>query len=152
MERIAKDTLVAISMKLEDENGNLIDQSDELIYIHGGYKQIFEKLEAHLEGKQAGEHFKLQLSAQEAFGVYNEDWVVTEPLEDLPKDISVGTELDGEEEGLVYVVEKIQNGYATLNANHELAGIALLVSGEILEVEQLTKEGLEEILKAQHEH
>jgi len=39
-----------------------------------------------------------------------------------------------------------------LNANHELAGIALVASGKILETEQLTDEAVEEIFKAEHQH
>jgi len=152
MDTIQKDTLVSIRIKLEDEQGNLIDESDELIYIHGGYEQIFQKLEEHLEGKSVGESFQIRLTQEEAFGVYDEKLVLKEALEDLPEDIEVGTELDGEEEGIVYVIESIEDGYAILNANHELAGIALHVSGEILELEHLTPQGVEEILKAQHHH
>jgi FKBP-type peptidyl-prolyl cis-trans isomerase SlyD len=78
--------------------------------------------------------------------------VLKELLEDLPEDISIGTELDGEEEGVVYVVESIDKEHAVLNANHPFAGVALIASGDILEIEQLSDEAIEEILKAEHEH
>ena len=60
--------------------------------------------------------------------------------------------VDGEEEGVVYVVESMDEEYAILNANHELAGIALVASGEILEIEHLSDEAVEELLKAEHHH
>ena len=78
--------------------------------------------------------------------------VLKELLKDLPEDIAVGTELDGEEEGIVYVVESMNKEYAILNANHELAGIPLVASGKILEIEQLSDEAAEELLKAENHH
>ncbi|WP_455756727.1 FKBP-type peptidyl-prolyl cis-trans isomerase [Sulfurimonas sp.] len=152
MLKIEKNALVSMSIKLEDDNGNLVDESDEMIYLHGGYNQIFQKLEDELEEAKVGDSFNVKLTPAEAFGEYKESFVLKELLEDLPEDISVGTELDGEEEGVVYVVESIDEKHAILNANHELAGIALSVTGEILEIEHLSDEAVEEILNMEHEH
>ena len=152
MDKIKKNTLVSMLIKLEDEEGNIIDESEELMYLHGGYNQIFKKIEDELEGKKAGDTFHVVLTPAEAYGEYDEALHVKELLEDLPEDITVGTELDGEEEGIVYVVESIDEEYATLNANHELAGIALIASGKILEIEQLSDEAAQELLEAEHQH
>lgn len=151
MTKINKNTLVSISLKLADENGNILDESDEVMYLHGGYKQIFQKLEDELEGKQVGDSFNLLLTPEEGFGKYKESLVAKESLSDLPEDIAVGMELEGDDES-VWVVESIEGNYATLNANHELAGVPLRVSGEILEMEHLSDEGVEEILNMEHEH
>lgn len=152
MDKIKKNTLVSMLIKLEDEEGNIIDDSEELMYLHGGYGQIFQKLEDELEGKKAGDTFHVVLTPAEAYGEYDESLHVRELLEDLPDGIFVGTELDGEEKGIVYVVESIDEKYAILNANHELAGIPLVASGKILEIEQLSDEGAEELLEAEHRH
>ncbi|MBW6488345.1 FKBP-type peptidyl-prolyl cis-trans isomerase [Sulfurimonas sp.] len=152
MDKIKKNTLVSMLIKLEDEEGNIIDESEELMYIHGGYNQIFQKLEDELEGKKIGDTFHVTLTPAEAFGEYDETLVLKELLKDLPDDIHVGAELDGEEEGVVYVVESIEKKHATLNANHELAGIPLVASGKILEIEQLSDEAAKELLKAEHHH
>lgn len=152
MDKIKKNTVVSMLIKLEDEEGNIIDESEELIYLHGGYNQIFKKLEDELDGKKAGDTFHVTLTPAEAFGEYDESLVLKELLDDLPDDIYVGAELDGEEEGIVYVVESIEEKHATLNANHELAGIALVASGKILEIEQLSDEAAKELLKAEHRH
>ena len=152
MDKIKKNTLVSMLIKLEDEEGNIIDESEEFMYLHGGYNQIFQKLEDALDGKKVGDTFHVTLTPAEAYGEYDETLVLKELLKDLPEDIVVGTELDGEEEGIVYVVESIYEKYATLNANHELAGIALVASGKILEIEQLSDEGAKELLKAEHHH
>lgn len=152
MDKIKKNTIVSMLIKLEDEEGNIIDESEELMYLHGGYNQIFKKLEDELEGKKAGDTFHVALTPVEAFGEYDETLVVKELLEDLPEDIAVGTELDSEEEGIVYVIESIDKEHAILNANHELAGIALIASGKILEIEQLSDEAAQELLKEEHHH
>ena len=70
----------------------------------------------------------------------------------MPEDIAIGMELDGEEEGIVYVVESIDEEYAAINANHELAGITIIASGEILEIDHLSDEAVEKILKEEHHH
>lgn len=152
MDKIKKNTLVSMLIKLEDEEGNIIDESEELMYLHGNYNQIFKKLEDELEGKKAGDTFHVLLTPAEAFGEYDESLVLKELLKDLPEDIAVGAELDGEEEGIVYVVESIEKKHAILNANHELAGIPLVASGKILEIEQLSDEAAEELLEAEHQH
>ncbi len=152
MDKIKKHTLVSMLIKLEDEEGNIIDESEELMYLHGGYNQVFQKLEDELEGKKVGDTFLVALTSAEAFGEYDESLVLKELLKDLPEDIAVGTELDGEEEGIVYVVESIDGKYAILNANHELAGIPLVASGKILEIEQLSDEAAEELLEAEYQH
>jgi FKBP-type peptidyl-prolyl cis-trans isomerase 2 len=50
------------------------------------------------------------------------------------------------------VVESIDKKHAILNANHELAGIPLVASGKILEIEQLSDKAAEELLHAEHHH
>ncbi|MEA1955074.1 MAG: peptidylprolyl isomerase [Campylobacterota bacterium] len=152
MQKITKNTLVSISLKIESKENELIDDSEELMYLHGGYGQIFKKLEDELDGKTIGDKFSLLLSPIDAFGKYDESLVVKESLANLPEETSLGMELDSDDETTVWVVEDITDGYATLNANHELAGLPLKVSGEVLELEQLTDDGVKEILNMEHEH
>jgi FKBP-type peptidyl-prolyl cis-trans isomerase SlyD len=152
MDTISKNTLVSISMKMEDVEGNLLDETEELMYLQGGYGQIFQKLEDELEGKTVGDTFDLRLTPQEAFGEYKESLVAQEPLQELPEDIAVGMEFDSDDEEVVWVVEEIQEEHAVLNANHELAGIPLRVYGKVLELEQLNEKGVKEILEMEHTH
>lgn len=43
MEVITKNTLVSISLKTENK---------EIMYLHGAHRQIFQKLETELKGKE----------------------------------------------------------------------------------------------------
>ncbi|MDD2790316.1 MAG: FKBP-type peptidyl-prolyl cis-trans isomerase [Sulfurimonas sp.] len=153
--QITKNILVNIEYRLSDENNNHLNPDEgELIYLHGGHGHIFQELEDALEGKKAGDTFKVTLRPEQAFGLHNEELLVQEPLSELPEDIFIGMELDGldeqTQESILYVVTDIEDDFATLNANHPLAGLTLTFEGTITELEELTQEGIDEILA--HEH
>lgn len=152
MKKIGKNSLVTLSLKMEGEDGTFLDESDELVYLHGGYGQIFQKLEETLEGKTVGYCFDILLQPKEAFGEYEQSLVVKESLDELPEELELGMELEGEDENTMWIVESIEDGYATLNANHELAGLTLRVFGTVLDFEQLTEENAQKILDMDHEH
>ncbi|DAB30521.1 MAG TPA: peptidylprolyl isomerase [Sulfurimonas sp. UBA12504] len=153
--KITKNILVHIHYRLSDEeNNHLNPEEEELIYLHGSHGHIFDELEDALEGKKAGDTFKVTIPCEQAFGIYKEELIVNEPLSELPEDIFIGMELDSfdeeTQETLIYVVTNIEDDFALLNANHPFAGRALTFEGTITELEELTPEGIQEILA--HEH
>jgi len=153
--KIVKDTLVHLKYRLSDTQDNHLNPGEEeLIYLHGGYGHIFQDLEDALEGKCAGDTFNVTLSPLQAFGEYKEELVVQESLSELPEDIFIGMELEAfdetSQEPLIYVVRDVQDDFATLSANHPLAGLTLTFDGRVTELEELTPEGIKEILE--HEH
>jgi len=151
--KIQKNSLVSLKMSLSDENGNLIEGNDEeIIYLHGGYGHLFVKLEEALEGKKVGDKFSVKLSASEAFGEFKEEFIVQVDLEDLEQDVEVGMELDGEVEGVIYSIVRIEDGVALLDGNHPFAGVPMIATGEILEIEALGKEAIAKILEDEHRH
>ncbi|MEN8303825.1 MAG: peptidylprolyl isomerase [Campylobacterota bacterium] len=152
MDSITKNTLVAISLITKDEAGNLLEENEEIMYLHGNHGQIFQKLENELEGKKPGDRFNLFLTPKEAFGQYDESLLTKEPLNELPEDIALGMEFESENKDTIWVVEHIQDGYAILNANHELAGVPIRITGKVLELEQLSDERAQEILNMEHTH
>ncbi|HHS92385.1 MAG TPA: peptidylprolyl isomerase, partial [Campylobacterales bacterium] len=121
--KIQKNAMVSIELTLRDENGNVIEANDEaLIYLHGGHGHLFQKLEDELEGKFVGDSFNVKLMPSEAFGEFRDDLVSKELLSDLPEDVEVGMEMDGEEEGIIYVVLEIDETHALVDGNHPYAG------------------------------
>lgn len=150
--KITKNRLVHIDYRLSDADGNHLNPDEnELIYLHGGYGHVFQAFEDALEGKEVGESFKVTLTPDEAFGEYDEDLIVQEPLSELPEDIFIGMELDTDDESeTLYVVTNIQDDFALLNANHPLAGRTLTFEGEITELQELSEEEIQELLE--HEH
>jgi FKBP-type peptidyl-prolyl cis-trans isomerase SlyD len=110
----------------------------ELSYVHGGYGQLFDKLEEALEGRQAGERLQVQLEPEDAFGEYDAQLMRVEKLERYGQGLTVGMEI--EEDERIYRVTDIAGGSAVLDANHPLAGMALRFSVVILAVRAATRE------------
>ena len=71
---IQKDTIVTIRYRVSDAQGKLIDEAKEpTSYLHGGYGNTLAKIEAALEGQQAGYQTTLQLQPADAFGERESD-------------------------------------------------------------------------------
>lgn len=155
---ITKDTLVSLEYTLSDSEGNRLNPDNEpLIYLHGGYGLVFAKVEEALEGKAIGDSVTVALEPEEAFGAFDEELVVEEPLSELPDELAVGMEIDGyfddaPDEVVIYTVTQINGETAVLDANHPLAGKALLFEGTVRELQPLDEAAVREILEHQHHH
>ena len=151
--KIAKNKLVYLEYTLHDADGlHLNPNEGELIYLHGGYRHIFFKLENAIEGKVIDDTFKVTLCPEEAFGEYDEELLVKEQLSELPKDIYVGMELDANidessEKTMIFIVMDINNDYATLNGNHPLAGKTLTFQGVVTKIQELEEDAIRTILE-----
>ena len=138
---ITKDTAVTLNYKiLEILNGgiagSLVDKGD-VAYLHGGYDNIFAKVEAALEGKAVGDTLTIDLSVEDAFGPHDPSLQRTIPKGEFPAGVKVGGQLRGtNDQGLpqLYNVVKIKGPVVQLDGNHPLAGKALRFSGKVTEV------------------
>jgi FKBP-type peptidyl-prolyl cis-trans isomerase SlyD len=114
-----------------------------LSYLHGGYDNIFPKVEAALHGQAMGFAVKLDLSAQDAFGERDESLVRVIPKSEFPPGVKVGGQLqaagdDGQPR--VFNVVKIKGPEVHLDGNHALAGQALRFSCTVTDVRAATAE------------
>lgn len=136
---IVKDTVVTITYRVNDLEGNLLEQSDEPVsYLHGGYDNIFPLVEEALEGKQVGDTVDIKLQPADAFGEYEESLVRMETREVFPETIEVGMQfvgspMDGGEE-MLYIVTDIADGKVVVDANHPYAGQAVHFQCVVAEV------------------
>lgn len=112
----------------------------ELSYVHGGYGQLFAKLEQALEGRQPGESLQVQLEPEEAFGEYDAELLRVEPAARYGEGVVVGMEV--EEDETIYRVTDVAGGSVVLDANHPLAGMALRFSVVVVDVRAATREEL----------
>jgi len=155
---ITKNTLVSLDCRLSDSDGNLLNPGEpELIYLHGGYGQLFARAEAALEGKAVGDSVSVVLEPADAFGEHDEALVVEEALSELPEDIFVGMEVDGyleecPDDVIIYTVTEIHEAYARLDANHPYAGKQLRFEAEVRELQPLGDAAVREILEHRHHH
>jgi FKBP-type peptidyl-prolyl cis-trans isomerase SlyD len=140
MKQIGKDTIVTLSYEVTDTDGTVFDAGEEpLIYLHGGYGDVFEAIEQELEGKSVGDTVMVKLQPAQAYGEYDADLVLIESVDVLPQPLKVGMQIEGEPEGapgeaIFYRVTDIAEGKAVLDGNHPLAGMALIFTGTITAV------------------
>ncbi|WDE06360.1 peptidylprolyl isomerase [Thalassomonas viridans] len=146
--KISNNKVVVMHYAVSDSEGTLIDSSYDhqpLAVIHGtGY--LIPGLEAALEDHQAGDKFEVAVSADQAYGERNDNFVQNVPkaMFEGIEDLDVGTQLrattdDGEQ---TVIVIDISDDEITVDGNHPLAGIDLNFDVEILEVRDATEEEL----------
>ena len=97
--QIAMNTVVSMTYELRDGDGNVLESSAEPVsYLHGGYDNIFPRVEEELHGKSVGDTVEIGLEPADAFGEYDEELVQIEPATAFPsKDLKVGMQFEGED-------------------------------------------------------
>ncbi|MBC3811087.1 FKBP-type peptidyl-prolyl cis-trans isomerase [Undibacterium aquatile] len=145
--KIVKNSVVTARYTLKDAQDNLIEEGQEpMVYLHGGYDNIFPKIEEALEGKEAGFSTVIQLNPEDAFGDYDAALVKVEPRNRFPSPIEVGMQFEGmpeeteEDEALIFTVTDIAEDKVVLDGNHPLAGIALRFSLTVESVREASDE------------
>ena len=139
---ITKDTAVTLTYKVTSPEGKPLD-AGSLAYLHGGYDNIFPKVEAALEDQEAGFATTLELSAEDAFGARDASLVRTIPKSEFPPGVKVGGRLQGagaDGQPQVFNVVKIKGPEEHLDGNHPLAGQALRLSCKVQGVRAATAE------------
>ena len=139
---ITKDTAVTIRYQLTDRQGKALD-SGHVAYLHGGYDNIFPKVEAALEGQSTGHAATLDLAVEDAFGARDESLVRTIPKSEFPPGVKVGGQLRGvgdDGQPAVFNVVKIKGPEVHLDGNHPLAGHDLRFVATVKAVRAATAE------------
>ena len=144
--KIAKDAVVRLSIEVVE--GGAAGAAQEFQYLHGGYGNLFPKVEAALAGLEAGGKTSVVLAPADGFGEHDPSLIRREPRERLPDGVKVGSALHGghaEEDGRrrVFRVTALSDSEATLDANHPLAGRTVELRCEVLEVRAATSEEIE---------
>jgi len=95
---------------------------------------MLPNLEKALTGMKQGEEKRVDLSADEAFGPYDESKKTVISKDHLPADTKPGTVLTTEE-GVPFVVVDVSGPEAEVDFNHPLAGKHVIIDVKILEVQ-----------------
>ena len=99
-------------------------------------------------GKKVGDKIHLKLEPEEAFGESDPTLIMAVPNSILGDHIEegmkvAGTVLDPTDENIYTVLGPASSGETILDGNHPLAGAALTIDIEILEINKPTKEEIE---------
>ncbi len=125
--KISMNTVVTMSYEIRDVDNNLLESSKEPVtYIHGGYDQIFPKVEEAMHNKNKGDKIEIVLEPAEAFGEYDSELVQLEPTSAFPESqLKEGMTFEGEDEKgevIIYYVKTIAEGKVEVDGNHPWAG------------------------------
>ena len=148
--QVEKNTVVTLDYHVTDTEGQVVDEGREpLVYLHGGYDDIFPLIEEALQGKKISESVQVKLQPYEAFGDYDASLVQVEPRKDFPKETQVGMQFEGGAEGddenfVVYRVTDIADDKVVLDGNHPLAGMALIFTCTVTALRPASAEEIEQ--------
>ena len=145
--QVAKNTVVTLDYNVKDPDGVLVDAGQEpLVYLHGGFDDIFPKIEEALQDKKVGEAVVVKLQPDEAFGEYDTDLIQVESRKGFPKELEVGMQFEGTPENgddddlLIFRVTEIAEDKVVLDGNHPLAGMALVFTCTVTSVRPASEE------------
>jgi FKBP-type peptidyl-prolyl cis-trans isomerase SlyD len=126
--------VVSLVWRVEDTQGNVIDELVDPVEFLVGGDDLLTKIEEVLLDQEAGFTTRVQLEPEHAFGDYNAELVFFEERGQLVEPIEVGMQFDGPPPGaltpgmptaLVYTVTEVYPQHVVLDGNHPLAGMAL---------------------------
>ena len=110
-----------------DSDGNVMEQSDIPIgYVHGGYSELIDKVEAALEGCSVGDSIDVPLSKDESLWAYDPTLTFTDAVDNVPEQFRhIGAQVEMANDGgetKTFIVTEIKDGKLTVDGNHPLAG------------------------------
>ncbi|MCG7960052.1 MAG: FKBP-type peptidyl-prolyl cis-trans isomerase [Candidatus Thiodiazotropha taylori] len=146
-ETVKPGKFVSLSYMIQDMDGNVLEQSDLPVgYIHGGETELIGGMDQAVLGKAQGEEVTMTIPAENGFGDYNPDLVITDNIENVPVELrQLGAEVQMQNEaGEVrsFYVTKIEGDRLTVDGNHPLAGKTLQVKLKILQVRDASQEDM----------
>jgi FKBP-type peptidyl-prolyl cis-trans isomerase SlyD len=147
--RIEPGRVVTLAYELKDCDGALIEgQGSSMSYLHGGYGNIFPRVEAALEGQAVGHEVSITLEPEDAFGDYDADLLRVEERKLFPDTIEVGMQFEGvpgedEEQARIYTVTDIAGDKVVVDANHPLAGERLWFKCSVTAVRAATADEMD---------
>lgn len=147
--QVTRPCVVSLRWRLEDAQGQLIDELTEPMEFLVGGEDLFAKVEEALDGQAAGFETALALQPEEAFGEYDSGLVCFEARSLFPDGVEPGLQIEGLPEGAategmpadtVYTVTEVYPEHVVLDGNHPLAGIAIRISLKVESVREATEE------------
>ena len=149
--QVAKNSVVTLDYSVTDPDGELVDAGQEpLVYLHGGYDDIFPMIEEAVHGKSVGESVVVKMQPDDAFGEYDAELIQVESRKGFPKELQVGMQFEGVPDGgeddddiLIYRVTEIADDKVVLDGNHPLAGMALVFTCTVTAVRPASAEEIE---------
>ena len=146
--QIAKDRVVRFHYQLKENDGTLIENSndsDPVAYLHG-HGNIISGLERELEGAEVGQSLTVTVAPEDGYGLRNEEAVQRIPIKHLheQKNLKPGmvVHVHTDEGPRQVIVLKAGKFNIDADLNHPLAGKTLVFEVRIDDVREATEEEL----------
>ena len=146
-------SVVTMTYQLKNADGEVLESSAEPVsYLHGGYDNIFPKVEEAMHGKNVGDVVTVDLMPADAFGEFDEELVQIEPASAFPADeLKVGMQFEGEDETgevILYTVTEIADDKVVVDGNHPWAGDRVVFKATVTAVRAAIAEEVSQIGRA----
>ena len=143
--QITMNTVVTMTYEIKDADGSILELSKEPVaYLHGGYDNIFPKVEEAMHGKKVGDTIELGLEPSDAFGEYDAELVQIEPKSAFPEaELKIGMQFEGDDnsgEVIIYSVTDITDDKVIVDANHPWAGQKVIFKAVVKDVRLANEE------------
>jgi FKBP-type peptidyl-prolyl cis-trans isomerase SlyD len=153
---ISVNKMVTLSyvLRVNGNDGEIIEQTtnESPLQFVFGLGQMLPAFESNLSNLKQGDDFEMTLSANDSYGEFDEEAIVTlskeifiidgyfdeerfKPGSQVPMQTSTGQRLNGR-------IIEVDNESIKMDFNHPLAGNALHFTGKIIEVRDATEEEL----------
>ncbi|HSU24157.1 MAG TPA: peptidylprolyl isomerase [Variovorax sp.] len=147
---ISEQCVVGLTWTLKDTLGDVLDVLDEPVEFLVGGDDLFDAIEAVLQGHEPGARVQLQLEPEQAFGDFNDQLLFLEPRALFPEGTEEGMTFDGAAlpagtspdipRDAIYTVSEVYPDHLVLDGNHPLAGIALRLDLTVRSVREATED------------
>ena len=144
--QIAKNSVVSFHYSLTDLDGTAIESSqggEPSLYLHGA-RNILPALEKAMAGHSTGDHFEVELSAEQAYGLRQEGKTQRIPAKYLKHEgkMKPGQVVSFRDDNGVHqaTVLKVGKFSVDIDSNHPLAGRPLRCSIDIVDIRQASAE------------
>lgn len=149
---IDRPCVVTLTWRLQDAQGELIDELVDPLEFFVGGDDLLEQVEDALIGQSTGHEATLHLEPEHAFGDYDPALVFFESRSVVGEAVEPGLQFEGPPPGAqtpglptdrVYTVTEVYPEHVVLDGNHPLAGIALRIALKVLDVREASEEEIE---------
>lgn len=144
-ELVDKNKVVGITYSIIDESGVILEQSDlPVYYLHGGPNEMFEEVEAALDGCSLGDSVEAVIPPEKAFGYHDPELTFTDDIDNVPAEIRrVGAEVQMQNdrgELRSFFVSRIEDGKLTVDGNHPFAGKTLKYAVTVVDIRDASEQ------------
>lgn len=143
--QVGPQTFITIRYQVFDAEGDAASVPEVLGYVFG-MGGLLPAVERVLDGKVTGDHLRVRLTEQQAYGARNPRGILEVDRADFPDDVVPGDrfEVENEEGGILILhVLDVQADMVVVDTNHPLAGQAVEIAIEVMDVRPASDEEVE---------